>query len=75
MLFYEAARCRNPEKTIAAAGKLPAGRIVYISDSPERTESDLALLTRSGYTVQKARSVDTMPFAEQAEMICLLSRV
>ena len=74
VLFLEAARCRNLPACMAAIAALSPRRIVCIGRDAEQLGAALQTLVRSGYTAKRIRSIDLLPFTEQAETVVLLSQ-
>lgn len=74
LVFMDPPRSGSTPEFISSMISLSPKKIVYISCSPESLANDLKLITRGGYTAQKAVPVDMFPFTRGVETVVLLTK-
>lgn len=76
VIFLDPPRAGSTEEFLAAAAKVGAEGIVYISCNPETLGRDLRYLTRfTPYRVLEIQPVDMFPGSNHVETVVLMSRV
>lgn len=76
VIFLDPPRAGSTEEFLAAAAKMDAEGIVYISCNPETLGRDLRYLTRfTPYRVLEIQPVDMFPGSNHIETVVLMSRV
>ncbi len=75
IIFLDPPRSGSDEEFLAAASKVDAEGIVYISCNPETLSRDLRYLTRfTPYRVLEIQPVDMFPGSSHVETVVLMSR-
>ncbi len=76
VLFLDPPRSGSDERFLAAALKMAARKIIYISCNPDTLERDLRYVERFGpYRVRGIQPVDMFPHTRHVECVVLLERL
>ena len=73
-MFVDPPRAGCDARFLQSLAHAAPQRIVYVSCCPETLHRDIAILTKSGYSLQTIRAVDLFPFTAHTEAVCLLVR-
>ncbi len=73
VLFMDPPRSGSSEAFLNAAAKIRPRRIVYISCNPETLATDLRILVKKGYKVERCVAVDMFPYTDAIEAVVALT--
>lgn len=74
VVFVDPPRAGCDARFLQSLAHAAPQRIVYVSCCPETLHRDIAILSKSGYSLQTIRAVDLFPFTAHTEAVCLLVR-
>ena len=75
VVFMDPPRSGSTEQFINSLLIAAPKKVVYVSCNPETLVRDLKLITKGGYTVERAVGVDQFPFTSHCEVCVKLERI